>query len=116
MDNVNTENENKAIARNLSHKFEYYLIALVFTILGLSIQTASFSGEYFQYILEFSAWFLLLISGLFGLWRLEYVPVAYREYGQQEIEERSLDAMNQGLQGRSIEKMNGEEWLPEERL
>ncbi|MGA2774809.1 MAG: hypothetical protein ABSE81_01960 [Candidatus Omnitrophota bacterium] len=114
MNDINAENENKAFARNLSHKFEYYLIALTFTILGLSVQTSSLSAEHFQYVFEFLAWISLLLSGLFGLWRFEYVPVVYREYGQQQIEETNLDAFNQGLAGRSIVKQNGAEWLPEE--
>ena len=106
MNNVNTENENKAIARNLSHKFDYYLIALVFTILGLSIQTSSLSGEHFQYIFEFLAWLSLLVSGLVGLWRLEYIPVSYREYGQQQILEERLkdtDPIFEGVKKEDLE-------------
>jgi len=114
MNDIDAENENKVFARNLSHKFEYYLITLVFTILGLSIQTSSLSVEHFQYVFEFLAWISLLVAGLFGLWRFEYVPVTYREYGQQQIEEKNLDAFNQGLGGRSIVKQNGEEWSAEE--
>lgn len=114
MSNSNNENANITIARELSQKFEFYFIALVFTILGLSVQTATITKENYQFIFEILAWCSLLVSGLAGLSRLEWLPIAYRHYGSAEIEKRNLNAMNQGLEGRPIINEEVKEWTEEE--
>lgn len=63
-------------SQEIQHKYELYLIGLVFTLLGLSIQTAEFGVIIAADIYEILGWASLLASGLFGLWRLEWVPVA----------------------------------------
>ena len=114
MNNKNQENPNITIARELSQKFEFYFIALVFTILGLSVQTASIIKDYYQYVFEILAWCLLLVSGLSGLSRLEWLSIAYRHYGSAEVEKNNLNAMNQGLGGRTIINEEEREWTNEE--
>jgi len=93
-------NPNLEIAQKLQERFEFYLIALAFTILGLSIQTASFSRNPVPDMLELSAWCSLLISGLVGLSRLEWIPVAYKAHEEVvEIKgelERLREALRQG--------------------
>lgn len=64
-----------AIAQQTQEKFELYLLSLVFTLLALAIQTAIFGPSIAKSILELFAWLCLLISGLAGLWRLQWVPV-----------------------------------------
>jgi hypothetical protein len=63
------------IAHQSQEKFQFYAVALVFTILGLSIQTASFDGHVAAKICELLSWLLLLISGLSGLSHIEWSPV-----------------------------------------
>ena len=63
------------IAQKQQEKFEFYLISLVFTLLALSIQTSEFGKSNVADVFELLGWLLLLISGVFGLWRLEYLPV-----------------------------------------
>lgn len=65
-------------SRQLQEKFELYLLALIFTLLGLAVQTAKFGTNTFGDILELLGWLFLLASGLVGLSRLEWLPVAYK--------------------------------------
>lgn len=65
-------------SRQLQEKFELYLLALIFTLVGLAVQTAKFGASQTADILEFLGWVLLLISGLVGLSRFEWLPVAYK--------------------------------------
>jgi len=65
-------------SRQLQEKFELYLLALIFTLLGLAVQTAKFGINQLADILELLGWVFLLISGLAGLSRLEWLPVAYK--------------------------------------
>ena len=60
-------------------KYEFYYIALTFTILGLSLQTSKVGNlpydNFITYICifsEFFSWLLLLTSGLCGLVKLSY--------------------------------------------
>jgi len=110
----NNENPNITIAREISQKFEFYFIALVFTVLALSIQTSSFTKIYFQYLFEIFAWCCFLISGLAGLSRLEWLPIAYRHHGSQDIEKNNLSAVNEGIHGRPILDSTGGEWTDEQ--
>ena len=70
---------NEDIAIQTKLKFEFYFLALVFTVLGLSIQTSVFSSN-LQSVFEIIAWILFLISGLAGLSRMELIPIAYKNY------------------------------------
>jgi hypothetical protein len=110
MTEKNQENPNITTSIELSRKFEFYFIALVFTILGLSVQTASIVREYYQYVFEILAWVSLLVSGLAGLSRLEWLPVAYQHYGCSEIEKNNLNVISQGLEGRTVINEKGQAW------
>lgn len=57
--------------------YEYYLVALVFTTLAFSIQTATSTGVAILSIFEITAWLSLFASGLFGLSRMYHLPVIY---------------------------------------
>ena len=70
-------NPNTEISIRLKERFEFYVIALAFTILGLSIQTASFGTSLPSDSFELLGWLFLFISGLVGLSRLEWIPVWY---------------------------------------
>lgn len=67
--------KNAPTAMDLQGKLELYFVGLVFTILGLSIQTSKLGGAILlPQVCEIGAWFLLLICGLVALWRMEHVP------------------------------------------
>ena len=71
----NNPNPNIEQARQVQSKFEFYVIALVFTVLGFSIQTADLNKHMIHAILEIIAWICLLVSGLAGLSRLHWIPL-----------------------------------------
>ena len=90
---------NRDTAIEIQHKFEFYLIALVFTILGLSIQTGELSDFYYQYLFEISSWACLLLSGVFGLSRLEWKSVLYEHFDAKDEEEKKRTGLKQGIEG-----------------
>jgi hypothetical protein len=85
-------------------KFEFYLLGLVFTILGLSVQTSQFSSGV-QSVFEITAWSALLVSGLAGLSRIEWIPVFYGLHSDQETEESFV---HDAGQGRPVMSKSGE--------
>lgn len=89
-------------SRELQEKVELYFIALIFTILGLAIQTAKFGTNQVADALEILGWLSLVVSGLTGLSRLEWVPVALKTNSQlQKVRnerQQLADAAEGGLQ------------------
>ena len=84
--------ENLKISIETQKKFEFYFLALVFTILGLSIQTSQFSTR-IQTVFEIGAWLAFLASGLAGLSRMEWIPIAYKHYSERAKEKlHSIEA------------------------
>ncbi|MEX0596183.1 MAG: hypothetical protein WD512_06745 [Candidatus Paceibacterota bacterium] len=67
--------ENRISKDSIAEKFEFFFVGLIFTVLGLSIQTIDFSSaSSIVIITELVSWFLFLISGLVGLNKLEWLP------------------------------------------
>lgn len=61
-------------AQRFQERFEFYFVALTFTLLGLAAQTAAFGDFVVADLTELGAWGALLVSGLVGLARLEGIP------------------------------------------
>ena len=89
---------NAEIAVNLQSKFEFYLLGLTFAILGLSVQTAVFGVSMVADGFELLGWLSLLASGLVGILRGEWVPVAYRIMSKQESLERKISQIEEAAQ------------------
>ena len=92
-----------AKAMDVQEKFEFYMLSLTFTLLALSVQSASFGNNLASDILELIGWCLLLISGVIGIFRLEMVPVALRYYAVQseaEVDEADLKKVESKIASR----------------
>jgi hypothetical protein len=75
----------------LQEKFELYLLALIFTVLALAVQTAKFDNiNIVAVCLELASWVVLLFSGLVGLRRMEWIPVAHFAHADQCQSEAEL--------------------------
>ena len=83
-------------SRALQEKYEYYFIALNFTLLALSVQTADFTSYSAQVVIELFGWLLLLSAGLLGLTRLEMQPVGHKGYAELQRKEEKLKQMKSG--------------------
>jgi hypothetical protein len=94
----------REIALDAQEKFEFYLIGLVFTLLALSIQTSKFGQSSIGDLLELLGWIALLISGLAGLSRLEYIPEIREKYA-------SHDEFKEELSKLQAQKAKGETTL-----
>jgi len=56
-------------------KIEFYFLGLTFTLLALAVQTFKPSTSLTADVVETGGWLLLLISGLVGVSKIEWIPV-----------------------------------------
>jgi hypothetical protein len=93
-------NPNTELAQRLQERYDFYLIALTFTILGLSIQTANFDEHIASGVFELLSWVTFLFSGLVGLSRLELIPQLFNAHAElQESENEVVRLRNAETQG-----------------
>ena len=114
MESQDKENPNIDFAIQAKQKFEFYFLALVFAILGLSVQTSTITGNW-QCLFEIASWVMLLVSGIAGLSRLEWTPLAYERIGLLQEGKNRLEILNKGLGGGTVLYPSGKQW-PEEKL
>lgn len=73
--------KNEKMAIDYQSKLSFYFVALVFTLLAASIQTATLSEmRVFNSIFELIGWAILLTSGISALLYLENVIIVYRHF------------------------------------
>lgn len=112
------ENE-RVVAHQSQEKFQFYSVALTFTILGLSIQTASFDGIVVARFCELTSWTMLLASGLLGMSHLEWGPAIRIQMVRKDELEEGANRLKAGqLQGmRQVNVMQEDRTVPiEERI
>lgn len=90
--------ENSEVGIDVQNKFAFYVVALVFTILGLSVETADFGSSRFADAAELFAWLALLVSGLCGLRRIELMPSIYRLAGLDVSGKEAREVLERGIQ------------------
>lgn len=62
------------ISTRVREKFDFYLLSLIFVVLGLSLQTSKFAGSPLANGLELVSWVCLFVSGMSGLSRMRWIP------------------------------------------
>jgi hypothetical protein len=77
-------------AQDVQQKLEFYLVALAFTTAAFATQTGMFSGFVVGDVVEALSWVLFVLSGIVGLMRLEYLPVAYRVHDYIQVRQQSI--------------------------
>jgi hypothetical protein len=94
--------ERQKLGLELRHKFDLYFVTLIFTLLGLAIQTSKKSSVACINYLEIAGWGLLFLSGLIGLYALSKLWI--REVGVAEVKYRqffsaSTESLSKEVQG-----------------
>ena len=91
---------NTEAGQRIQEKFQFYILGLTFTLLGLAIQTASFGASPAADVMELLGWALLLTSALTLASRLEWTPQIYHLFDvQQDIEQDLRDVHDAQLKG-----------------
>lgn len=88
-------------AHGVLAKFEFYFVALIFTILGLALQTASLEeASTVVVVVEVTSWALLVLSGLVGLskvkWLASTIMVRNRKEFLSDLERQIYITQAQG--------------------
>lgn len=96
-------------AHSTQEKVHLYAVTLAFTVLGLSIQTAKVDGIWLAQSFELLGWLLLLMSGLFGLFRMIQIPKIHKLMSNERlVRSHSIAAVRlQMLRGQSDEASRG---------
>jgi hypothetical protein len=84
----------EAAQRN-QERHESYLLTLTFTLLALAVQSASFGSQFWQNNVELLGWASLMISGLSGLSRGEWLPLLFGHFSRQSDAEHNVRAVRQ---------------------
>jgi hypothetical protein len=83
--------------QSILEKFEFYFLGLTFTLLGASIQTASFTGHsHISVLAELIGWISFGLSGLVGLSKLEYLSVVIYLRNRKNEYERYKSILEEG--------------------
>ena len=91
---------NTEAGQRIQEKFQFYILGLAFTLLGLAVQTASFGVSPVADVMELLGWALLLTSALTLASRLEWTPQIYHLFDvQQDIEQDQSDLHDAQLKG-----------------
>ena len=94
---------NLELAQQTEEKFYFYMTALVFTMLGLSIQTAKFGNSKVSDVFELMGWVSFLLSGLAALYRIELAPNLYASAdGLNKLKNRKVEVLQLKKQGDKI--------------
>jgi hypothetical protein len=92
----------RAVAQQGQERFQFYLLALVFTLLALSVQTAKLGASPVADYIELSGWACLLASGFAGLSFMETNPTIRVKMAEKRDQENYIFKMKEiQLQGQT---------------
>lgn len=77
--------------KGVMEKIEFYFLGLTFTLLALAVQTFKPTYSLAADVVEIFGWIALLISGLLGLSKVEWIPVLLHVRGRQSYLEQAQD-------------------------
>lgn len=83
-------------AEDIEVKYEFYFLALTFTILGLLLQSAKFDNyTIISAYYEIAGWIFLLLCGLFGLAKMNlWYKVLYHYSAFEELLKKTIECKN----------------------
>nr|WP_320010111.1 hypothetical protein [uncultured Desulfobulbus sp.] len=74
---------NTQVGQRIQEKFRFYTLSLIFTLLGLAVQTAKFGTSMHADLIELGSWGFLLISAFTLMSHIEWSPQLYRLFDLQ---------------------------------
>lgn len=92
------QNYNLDFAQKFQQQFEFYFTGLVFTLLGLAVQTGKSAAHNWINYFELSGWICLMICGCVALHRLMMVPTLIRSQVELSRINTELGQLNIDLQ------------------
>jgi len=98
-------NEQQAVA--LQEKLEFYFVGLVFTLLGLSVQTFVRDRTDPWHYFDLLGWLFLFCSGLSGLLRLETMFKHFKFHARKDQVEAMRTALNKRGQLEAAQELVG---------
>ncbi len=85
--------ESAKAAVDIQAKFELYFVTLVFTLLGLAIQTSKPAVNTYLAFGELLSWILLLSAGLIGMYRIVRIPMILNVFAEINRTENLLQEL-----------------------
>lgn len=86
--------ENAKSAIEIQSKFELYFVTLIFTMLGLAIQTSPSTQTRFAILFEMLSWVCFLFAGLAGMYRIVRIPTILNVFSRINQREKTLNELN----------------------
>jgi len=88
------------VAHETQEKFQFYALALIFTLLAAAIQSASLQRSKLEIVFELLGWVGLLVAGVSGLWKVEWAaPIRIQMQRREELQKRTDELKQLQLQG-----------------